>query len=120
MFERRHEGLLPRRAFVRRLSKYGAVAVAIVAGSLAIGMAGYHATEGLPWRDAFLNAAMILGGMGPVGELHTAAGKFFAGCYALYSGIVFLVVAGVLFAPIVHRLLHHFHLEAAGKTSRKE
>lgn len=74
-------------------------------------MCGYHYFEKLSWLDSFLNAAMILGGMGPVNVLHTRAGKIFAGCYALFSGIVFLAVAGLLFAPLVHRLLHRFHLE---------
>ena len=78
-------------------------------------MLGYHLIEGLSWVDAFLNSAMLLGGMGPVDQLHTTAGKIFAGIYALYSGIVFLVIAGVLFAPIFHRMLHHFHLDMESK-----
>ena len=75
-------------------------------------MLGYHALENLSWIDSFLNASMILGGMGPVNELKTEAGKLFAGLYALFSGIVFLVIAGIIFAPLVHRLLHRFHFEA--------
>jgi hypothetical protein len=74
-------------------------------------MAGYHWLEGLSWLDAYLNAAMILGGMGPVAELHTASGKVFAGAYALFSGVVFLVGMGLLLAPVVHRALHRFHLD---------
>ena len=73
-------------------------------------MSGYHWLEGLSWLDAFVNAAMILGGMGPVAELHTANGKLFAGIYALFSGMVFLVVAGIVFAPVVHRAMHRFHI----------
>ncbi len=110
MFERRNEPLLPRIAFLWRLFAHFIIAAGIVFGSLLIGVLGYHYLEGLEWIDSLLNASMILGGMGPVGELHTAAGKIFASCYALYSGILFLLVAGVLFAPIFHRFLHHFHL----------
>ena len=83
----------------------------VVAVALAIGMAGYRWTESMDWVDAFLNAAMILGGMGPVGELRTTAGKLFAGAYSLFSGVVFLVVVGVMFAPLAHRLLHRLHIE---------
>jgi hypothetical protein len=83
-----------------------------VAVSWLIGILGYRFFEGMPWIDAILNAAMILAGMGPVNELHTVAGKLFASFYALFSGIVFLVSVGVLIAPLFHRLLHEFHLEA--------
>lgn len=74
-------------------------------------MAGYHFTEHQPWLDAFANAAMILSGMGPLAPLQTAAGKFFAGCYAMFSGLVFITAAGIILAPVGHRLLHKFHLE---------
>jgi hypothetical protein len=74
-------------------------------------MAGYHDLEGLPWVDAFLNASMLLGGMGPVDMPHTVGGKLFAGLYALYSGMLFLVLAAILLAPVFHRVLHRFHLE---------
>jgi len=110
-FEHRHEPLLPFGAFLRRQLRYAAVATGLVAGSLALGAAGYHLFEGLPWLDAVLNAAMLLGGMGPVNSLHTPAGKLFATFYALYAGLVFLVAAAVLLAPLFHRFLHHFHLE---------
>ncbi len=83
----------------------------LAAGTLALGMAIYHWVEGLSWTDAFLNASMLLGGMGPVDQLHTVAGKWLAGFYALFSGMVFLVVAGVMLAPVVHHVLHRFHLE---------
>ncbi len=104
--------MLPMRAFLNRLLGQFLIALAVMAFSLLLGMAGYHFIEGLPWIDALLNAAMLLGGMGPVNELHTDAGKLFASFYALYSGMIFLVVAGLLLAPIFHRVLHHFHLEA--------
>jgi sterol desaturase/sphingolipid hydroxylase (fatty acid hydroxylase superfamily) len=111
MLEHRQDELLSRRAFLRRQAVYTAVAFGIVLGSLLAGMVGYHGLEGMSWIDAFLNAAMLLGGMGQVGELHTAAGKIFAGAYALYCGVVLLVVLGVLFTPLIHRFLHRFHLE---------
>jgi len=112
MYEHRHEPLLPHRRFLGRLASHVTGGAAIVIATLWLGMAGYHWFEGLPWLDAYLNAAMILGGMGPVAELRTAGGKLFAGSYALFAGIVFLVVVGVVFAPVVHRAMHRFHLEA--------
>jgi len=78
-------------------------------GSLGIGMAGYEHFEDLPWRDAFLNSAMLLGGMGPVDAPKTPGGKLFAGAYALYAGLVFLVAIGIVLAPLLHRLMHRFH-----------
>jgi len=111
MFEHRSHRLLSRRAFLRRQAFYAAVSLGIVGGSLLVGMLGYHSLEGMPWIDAFVNAAMLLGGMGPVGELHTYGGKLFAGFYALYCGVVLLLSLGVFFAPVVHRLIHRFHLE---------
>lgn len=109
MYESRKQPLLPRDRFMRRLWGHAAVAVALLVISLLIGMAGYGYFENLPWRDGFLNAAMLLGGMGPVDAPKTDGGKLFAGLYALYSGLVFLVAAGVVLAPILHRLLHKFH-----------
>jgi hypothetical protein len=109
MYERHHEPLLPRAQFLLRLARHAAAALLLFAGSLGIGVLGYHELEGLAWIDALLNASMILGGMGPVDALRTEAGKIFASLYALYSGLVVLVVAGVIFAPLLHRLLHRFH-----------
>ena len=85
------------------------VAGGLLAVSLAGGMAGYMILEGLPAMDAFLNASMLLGGMGPVNTPNTEAGKLFAGCYALYAGLVFIVTAALIFTPIIHRILHQFH-----------
>jgi len=110
MFEHKSEPLLSRRAFLGRLARSAAVGLSLVLISLAIGMFGYHAIEGLTWIDAFLNAAMLLGGMGPVNSPATFGGKLFAGLYALYCGLVVIVIAGVLLAPVVHRTLHKFHL----------
>jgi len=115
MFEKHNQPLLSRKAFIKRQFKHILIVVAIIGGSLLLGMAGYHFIEGLPWVDSMLNASMLLGGMGPVDVMHTTAGKIFASLYALYSGIVFLVVAGVLFAPAFHRMLHHFHLDLESK-----
>ena len=120
MFEHHTKPMLPRAAYLRRLVRHGFMALLIVLASLAAGIVGYHFFEGLSWIDAFVNAAMILGGMGPVNELHATAGKVFAGFYALYSGIVFLVAAGVLFAPVLHRFLHHFHLEISAVDTKQD
>ena len=110
-FEHHKEPLLSKRSFARRMARFAAWALALILGALTAGMLGYHYLEGLSWIDALLNASMILGGMGPVDALHTPAGKVFASCYALLSGLLFLAAAGVLFAPIVHRFLHRFHLD---------
>ena len=111
VYESKSKPPISRTRFVRRVVTHAAAAVALVVVSLAIGMAGYEHFEGLPWRDAFLNSAMIAAGMGPVDAPHTDAGKVFAGVYALYSGLVFIVTAGLLLAPAVHRILHRFHWE---------
>ena len=110
-YEHRSEPLLSRRAFLRRLANHGGLALAFVAGALLVGMLGYHGTENLDWIDSFLNAAMILSGMGQVSPLATDGGKLFAGSYALFSGLVVLVVTGLLAAPVLHRLLHRLHLD---------
>jgi hypothetical protein len=119
--EHRQEALLPRPLFVRRMVLWGVAAGAVLVGSLALGVCGYHFIEGLPWIDALLNASMILGGMGPVNPLRSTAGKLFASFYALYSGLAIISIAGLLLAPLVHRLLHKFHLEGrkAGSGPRK-
>lgn len=111
-YEHRSEPLLPWRLFLlRRVGKTAAAATAVIVVSLILGMLGYRLTEGMGWLNAFLNASMILGGMGPVDTLHSASGKLFAGIYALYSGLVLVGTAGLLLAPFMHRLLHRFHLE---------
>jgi hypothetical protein len=111
MYESHAEALIPPRAFLRRMLNHVSVALALVICSLGVGVLGYHLLEGLPWIDALVNASMLLGGMGPVDPMHTIAGKVFASFYALYSGLIFLVVAGILFVPIFHRILHRFHLD---------
>jgi hypothetical protein len=109
--ERPHEPLAPRPVFASRLVRAALIAAGMVLAMLAIGMAGYMAFEGMRVVDAFVNAAMILSGMGPMGELKTDAGKIFAGCYALASGLVVVIAMGFVLAPIGHRFLHAFHME---------
>ena len=109
MYESRSDRPIPRRHFFRRVAAHFVAACAVVVFSLLLGMWGYHHYEGLAWRDAFLNAAMLLGGMGPIETPQTPGGKLFAGCYALYSGLVFLVAIAIILAPLFHRLLHLFH-----------
>ena len=111
MYEHRTEPLLPRSRYLLRMLWHSLVALGIIAFSLFIGVAGYHFIAGLPWVDSLLNASMILGGMGPVNELRTDSGKVFASFYALFSGAVFLVIVGIIIAPVAHRILHRLHLE---------
>jgi hypothetical protein len=115
MYEHRLKPPIPRRAFLLRMARHGGIAAATLTVSLFIGMIGYHGFEKLPWLDGFLNSAMLLGGMGPVDPLKTEAGKLFAGFYALYAGLVFITVASLLGAPLLHRLLHRFHWEEQEK-----
>jgi hypothetical protein len=115
MFEHHTKPLLPRKVYFQRLARNAAIGTVVLAGSLGIGMIGYHTFENLPWIDAFLNAAMILSGMGPVATLQTNAGKIFAGCYAIFSGIALITIMGIIFAPVVHRFLHKFHLQDEGR-----
>lgn len=110
-FEHRSQPLLPRRLFVRRLFRYGTYALMVIVFSMLLGMVGYHYLDGQNWIDAYLNAAMILTGMGPVNPMSSTAAKLFSGLYAIYSGVIFLSVVAVMFTPIAHRLLHVFHLE---------
>jgi hypothetical protein len=111
MYDDRKLPLLPRGRFLRRLAVHAALACGLIIGSLLIGIAGYMYFEALHWRDAFLNAAMLLGGMGPVDAPKTNGGKLFAGFYALYAGLVFLVGVGLVFTPVAHRLMHRYHLD---------
>jgi hypothetical protein len=119
MYERHDEPLISRKTYLRRIARSGGLASATILAALFLGVSGYHWIEGLPWVDSILNAAMILGGMGPVAELHTTAGKLFAAAYALFSGLMFIMVAGLLFAPVIHRFFHIFHMEAGRKSKDK-
>jgi hypothetical protein len=118
MYERRADLLLSRAKFLRRLSKHALFATGLLAASLGIGVLGYRSFEGMPWLDALLNASMILGGMGPVDPLKSTNAKLFASFYALFSGVIFLGASGILLAPIVHRVLHQFHLDVTESDSR--
>jgi hypothetical protein len=115
MYEHKTKPLLSRRKFYWRMARNIGIVAVIVTLSLFFGSAGYHYFEGLPWIDALLNASMILAGMGPVDPVKTTHGKLFATFYALYSGITFLTMIGILMAPVLHRFLHKFHLEISEK-----
>jgi hypothetical protein len=110
MYEHHRKPMLTPAQFAVRMLWHFAFAAGLVAFSLFGGMWGYHHYEGLSWLDGFVNAAMLLGGMGPVNPIATDAGKLFAGIYALYAGLIFLIVAGVLLAPVIHRIAHRVHL----------
>lgn len=114
MYEHRRQRPISPDEFLQRLLRHFAVALLFAAGSLFAGMAGYVHFERMSWLDAFLNASMLLGGMGPVQVPLTPAGKLFAVLYALYSGVGFLIAAGILLVPVMHRLLHRFHWDEAG------
>ena len=114
MYEAKHQAPITHARFVQRLVRHLLVALGLLVGSLAAGMLGYAHFEKLSWVDAFLNAAMLLGGMGPVNPPQTTEGKLFAGLYALYAGLVFIVTAALILAPILHRLLHRFHWNEKG------
>jgi hypothetical protein len=111
VFEHHTQPMATPAEFTRRMLYFGLVAAGIILFSLIIGILGYHYLESLSWLDSLLNAAMILGGMGPVNPLQTDAGKVFASFYALYSGIVLLASVGVLATPVFHRFMHRFHIE---------
>ena len=112
MFERRNDPLLSRAKYVKRIARHGFFSYLLIFVFLGIGIVRYHLLEGLGWIDPTVSAAVILGGMGPVNELHTNAGKLFAAAYALFSAIVFLAAATILFAPVFHRFLRKFHLDS--------
>jgi hypothetical protein len=110
--ERRTQRLARPATFALRMAKAIGLWLAITLVGLSIGMIGYAATEGMGLADAFVNAAMILSGMGPVSELHTTVGKWFAGFYAIFSGLIIVIATGFVLAPIFHRVLHAFHVES--------
>ena len=115
MYESKKQRPLAHRHFLTRVLLHGALATALLLISLGIGMLGYATFDQLPWLDGFLNSAMLLGGMGPVNPPMTAAGKLFAGLYALYAGLVFIVSAALIFTPVVHRVLYKFHWDSEGE-----
>jgi hypothetical protein len=111
MYEGKTAPLLTARQFAHRMLGHAAVAAAIIVAALALGICGYHWSEGIPWIDALLEASMILSGMGPLHEPQTTTGKLFASAYALFSGVVFLGLVAVVLAPVIHRVLHKFQLD---------
>lgn len=112
MYEHHSEQFLSRKKFLIRFFVHFLVALLLLLFSLGIGIFGYHVTEGFSLIDSLLNASMILGGMGPVNEMKTTAGKLFASFYSLFSGIIFLAIAGIIVAPVAHRILHKLHLSS--------
>ena len=120
MFEHRSKPLLTRSAFTKRMVLFALLSTGSVTFSLLLGMVGYRIFESFSWVDAFLNAAMLMGGMGPLNELRTESGKIFAGIYALYCGLVFIISIGFLIAPVFHRFLHKFHIELNEKEMSKK
>jgi hypothetical protein len=110
-FERKHEDLAPLSVFVKRVLASLGIAFCLIGLALTIGIAGYHWLGRLNWVDSLLEASMILGGMGPVNQLANDNVKVFASLYALFSGLIFIAVMGVVLSPIVHRFLHKFHLD---------
>jgi hypothetical protein len=119
-FEHRQQKPISFSAYLIRQCQFLLSASLLLGLGLGIGVLGYHEFESMSWLDSFLNAAMILGGMGPVNTLQTEAGKIFAGCYALFSGLVFLVAVGLFFSPLVHRLLHKFHFDAEVRDEKND
>lgn len=111
MFESRTDPLAPRLVFIQRVIKYATIALIVIGVALGIGILGYHYIAKFSWIDSLLNASMILGGMGPMGDLPSDAAKVFASFYALFSGLVFISLVGIVLAPAAHRALHHFHLD---------
>src|SRR5438876_7412397 len=114
MFERRHEKLASVSVFVKRIFASLGIAVCLIGLALTIGISGYHWIAGFGWIDSLLEASMILGGMGPVNQLSNPGAKVFASAYALFSGLMFIGIIGVALSPIVHRMLHKFHLDEKG------
>jgi len=114
-FEHKNKPVISNAEFLKRQLRFVGYAMLLLTVSLGMGMAGYRYHTGMSWMDAFLNASMILTGMGPIDQMPTAGAKFFAGCYALFSGVVFLSTVAVMFTPLVHRLLHLMHIDESDK-----
>jgi hypothetical protein len=110
-YESRTQPVASMGRYIGRVLASFLIAAVLIGVSLAAGMLGYAHFEGMSWLDAFLNASMSLSGMGPAEQLKSDAGKLFAGCYALYSGLVIVLASGIVLAPIVHRVLHRFHVD---------
>lgn len=111
MYERRADDLAPRSIFIKRILGSLGVALGVIAVALSLGIAGYHFIAGFNWIDSFLEASMILGGMGPVNELHDDVSKIFASVYALFSGLIVIALMGIMLSPVAHRVMHKFHVD---------
>lgn len=111
MYEHHSAPVLTQQHFIRRMLRHFLLVSLVIGGSLVMGVVGYHVFAGLAWIDSLVNAAMLLGGMGPVGEISTTAGKLFASAYALYAGLVLITASGIMLAPVMHRVLHMLHVE---------
>lgn len=109
MYEHKSQDIITTTSFLKRIASHFVISVGLLGASLGFGILGYAFFEKLPLIDGFLNAAMLLGGMGPVNPPVTAGGKMFAGFFALYAGLIFIVLAALMFTPVLHRLLHKFH-----------
>jgi hypothetical protein len=110
MYEHFKQPLISRNQFVVRMLRHGGYALILVAASLTMGILGFHYFSHLLWIDSLLNAAMLLGGMGPIGEMGPTSGKVFASIFAIYAGLIFIAASGILFTPVFHRMMHKFHL----------
>lgn len=111
MYERRNEQLAPGSIFIKRIIASLVVALVVIALALSVGIAGYHFIAGYNWIDSLLEASMILGGMGPVNDLPNDASKVFASIYALFSGVIFIALMGIMLSPVAHRVMHKFHVD---------
>jgi hypothetical protein len=118
MYEHRKQRLLSWREFLLRLAGHGVFALLLVSGSLGLGVLGFHLLSRQSWLDAFMNSAMLLGGMGPIGDMGKTSGKIFAAFYALYAGLVFIAVSGLLFTPVFHRVMHRLHIDESAVERR--
>ena len=110
-FERRKDKLAPVSIYVQRIAASLAIAIGLMLFALAVGVVGYHLIAGFNFVDSLLEASMILGGMGPVRELPNDASKMFASIYALFSGVIFIALMGIILSPVAHRVMHKFHID---------
>src|SRR5207249_1025196 len=111
IYERRNDELAPVPVFIRRVIGSLGIALCLIALALSIGIAGYHFIAGFNWIDSLLEASMILGGMGPIKELPNDTAKIFAALYALFSGLIFIALMGIILSPVAHRVMHKFHVD---------
>ncbi len=111
MYEHKHEKLATPSVFVKRMLASVLIALLLITVALTIGILGYHFIAGFDWVDSLLEGSMILGGMGPINSLASSGAKLFASAYALFSGLIFIAIMGIILAPVTHRMLHRFHLD---------